>query len=340
MHSPVYKPNKMKKVQKMMTDELLFRYFSNEASEEEVARIECWLEENPSHQKDFDAAHFLFNATVLRADEMAVLRDSGKERKVRRITVLRRKILRYAAVAAAVIVAGVAGVLGERELSYRKMTAQTNILEVPAGQRMSVTLNDGTRICLNGNSRIEYPAVFGRGERRVKLSGEAFLDVTHDEDHPFVVETYVSEVEVLGTKFSVYASEEINRFAATLQEGCVRVTTTGGGRCSEQVVLSPDEKVRLENNHLTVSDIDAEESMSWTDGYINLRGVTFPELMERFEYTYGVNIVVDRDEMPQIGWRSGKIRVSEGVDFALRLLQKACDFTYTVDSEANTITIR
>ena len=330
----------MKKETKMMTDELLFRYFSNEASAEDVALIERWLEENPSHQKDFDAAHFLFNATVLRGDEMAALRDSEKDRKVRRMTVIRRRVLRYAAGVAAVVVAGVAGVLVERELSYRDMIAQTNVIEVPSGQRMTITLNDGTRVCLNGNSRIEYPALFGRGERRVKLSGEAYLDVTHDERHPFVVETYMSEVEVLGTKFSVYADESDGRFATTLQEGCVRVTTTGDDRYSEQVVLSPNEKVRFENNHLVVSDVDAEESMSWTDGYINLRGVSFAELMERFEYTYGVNIVIDRDEMPQIGYRSGKIRVSEGVDFALGILQKACDFTYTTDYESNTITIR
>ena len=67
------------------------------------------------------------------------------------------------------------------------MTAQTNVLEVPAGQRMSVTLSDGTQVQLNGNSRIEYPVIFSRKQRNVKLSGEAFFEVKHDERHPFIV---------------------------------------------------------------------------------------------------------------------------------------------------------
>ncbi len=324
----------------LMTDELLFKYFNDEASPEEISLIETWLMEDPARQKEFDAAHFLFNATVLRSEELSAMRDSEKERKSARIVAIRRRILRYAAAAAAVVIAGVAGMLGEKEIAQRKMMANLNAVEVPAGQRMSLTLSDGTSICLNGNSRIEYPAVFGRGERRVRLSGEAFLEVTHDEKHPFIIETFSSEVEVLGTRFGVYADEEDGHFSTTLLEGRVRVTTKGGGDCFEQVVLTPDEMVRLENGHLVVSRVNAEDALSWTDGYINILGESFSSLMERFEYTYGVHIVIDRDTMPQIGYKSGKIRVSEGVDFALRLLQRACDFTYSTDYETNTITIR
>lgn len=51
-----------------MTDELLFKYFSNEASAEEVAQIEQWLEEDPARQSEFDSAHYLFNAMILHSD--------------------------------------------------------------------------------------------------------------------------------------------------------------------------------------------------------------------------------------------------------------------------------
>lgn len=54
-----------------MTDELLFRYFSNEASTEEVAQIEQWLEEDPARQSEFDSAHYLFNAMILHSDELS-----------------------------------------------------------------------------------------------------------------------------------------------------------------------------------------------------------------------------------------------------------------------------
>lgn len=321
-----------------MTDELLFRYFSNEASAEEVAQIEQWLEEDPARQSEFDSAHYLFNAMILHSDELSKMTTPGALEKTSRKSKVRRLVYRYAAAAAAVVIAGLSGVFVEREINYNKMTAQTNVLEVPAGQRMSVTLSDGTQVQLNGNSRIEYPVIFSRKQRNVKLSGEAFFEVKHDERHPFVVETFASKVEVLGTRFNVYADEASEYFSTALVDGKVKVTTND--ETAEQVVLAPDEMVRFVNNHLVVTKVDAENLISWTEGYVNLADTDFASLMHRFENVYGVKIVIERETMPEIGYKSGKIRVSEGVNFALKLLQHECKFTYTENYETNTITIR
>ena len=321
-----------------MTDELLFKYFSNEASAEEVAQIEQWLDEDPARQSEFDSAHYLFNAMILHSDELSKMTTPGALEKTSRKSKVRRLVYRYAAAAAAVVIAGLSGVFVEREINYNKMTAQTNVLEVPAGQRMSVTLSDGTQVQLNGNSRIEYPVIFSRKQRNVKLSGEAFFEVTHDEKHPFIVETFASKVEVLGTRFNVYADEASEQFSTALVDGKVKVTTND--ETAEQVVLAPDEMVKFVNNHLVVTKVDAENLISWTEGYINLADTDFESLMRRFENVYGVKIVIERETMPEIGYKSGKIRVSEGVNFALKLLQKECEFTYTEDYETNTITIR
>ena len=321
-----------------MTDELLFKYFSNEASAEEVAQIEQWLEEDPARQSEFDSAHYLFNAMILHSDELSKMTTPGALEKTSRKSKVRRLVYRYAAAAAAVVIAGLSGVFVEREINYNKMTAQTNVLEVPAGQRMSVTLSDGTQVQLNGNSRIEYPVIFSRKQRNVKLSGEAFFEVKHDERHPFIVETFASKVEVLGTRFNVYADEASESFSTALVDGKVKVTTND--ETAEQVVLAPDEMVKFVNNHLVVTKVDAENLISWTEGYVNLADTDFASLMHRFENVYGVKIVIERETMPEIGYKSGKIRVSEGVNFALKLLQHECKFTYTENYETNTITIR
>lgn len=321
-----------------MTDELLFKYFSNEASAEEVAQIEQWLEEDPARQSEFDSAHYLFNAMILHSDELSKMTTPGALEKTSRKSKVRRLVYRYAAAAAAVVIAGLSGVFVEREINYNKMTAQTNVLEVPAGQRMSITLSDGTQVQLNGNSRIEYPVIFSRKQRNVKLSGEAFFEVKQDERHPFIVETFASKVEVLGTRFNVYADEASEYFSTALVDGKVKVTTND--ETAEQVVLAPDEMVRFVNNHLVVTKVDAENLISWTEGYVNLADTDFASLMHRFENVYGVKIVIERETMPEIGYKSGKIRVSEGVNFALKLLQHECKFTYTENYETNTITIR
>lgn len=93
-------------------------------------------------------------------------------------------------------------------------------------------------------SRLEYPPVFAGKERRVKLSGEGLFNVVHDASHPFIVEAFASEIEVLGTTFNVFTDEEHSRFSTTLAEGKVRVTLMESG---DQLTLRPDEMAIFEN---------------------------------------------------------------------------------------------
>lgn len=319
-----------------MKDVILYRYFNNEATPEEVQQIEAWLKENPEHQHEFDAAHMLFNAMVLQ--QMHGRMPARRRSSVWTVRRFGRIALRVAAALLLMVGAGYGGGLIVRDSLYDTMAAKVNVLEVPAGQRMSITLEDGTLVWLNGGSRMEYPPLFARGERRVRLTGEALFDVRHDAAHPFVVETFASEIAVLGTRFNVYADAENNRFTTTLAEGKIRAKNLIGNH-QEQIVLNPNEMVQLINGHLIPSHVSDLDALCWTEGYINLRGVAFEELMERFENAFDVRIVIDRADIPRIGYSSGKIRISEGVDFALRLLQEACDFTYTKDPASNTITI-
>lgn len=327
----------------------MYRYFKNEVSPQEVKQIEDWIAEDPvSRQREFDAAHTLFNAMVLQEGgyyakkglpkETSAMRPAGKTAggAVRRIW---RTVFKTAAAVVLLAGAGYAGMFLKQEMMYRDFSSMTNVIEVPAGEMMSFTLQDGTEIFLNGGSRLEYPAVFSRDSRHVRLSGEAYLKAEHDPDRPFVVETFASEVEVLGTEFNVLADEDNGLFSTTLVSGKVKVTTLGGDEY-EQVILNPDEKVKMVGNHLVVSRVQASDDVSWTGGYISLRGVSFEELMQRFESMYGVKIKIARETVPEVGYLSGKIRVSEGIDFALHILQEACDFTYEKDPGTGTVIIR
>lgn len=305
-----------------MKDEQLYNYFNNAADVEDIRELEEWLKEDSSHQKDFDDAHTVYNAMAFQEHNYV------PEKSVRKKFVL-PKIWKAAGgiAAAAVLFAGV-GLAGKYagEKRYEDyLASQLNIVEVPAGQNMSITLNDGTRVFLNGGSKLEYPPLFTGDKRNVRLSGEAFLQVEHDENHPFIVSTFASEIEVLGTEFNVFADEANGHFSTTLLNGKVKVSTFDG-RDAEQVVLNPDEMVRKVDGHLVVSKVAADEIISWIDGYINIGGVGFEELMHRFEDAFDVRIILERKDIE--GYMGGKIKVSDGVDFALHLLMRSCDFTY------------
>lgn len=338
-----------------MTDELLYRYFRNEVSARETEQIEKWLAADPSHQKEFDAAHMLFNVMAVQEtgyeerkdvlssqlhDARDRARSSASAQKGWSRHVLLRTVSAAAAAVLAVIAAGYAGMRLGQGNAYEQMSAKSTVINVPAGDKMTISLQDGTEIQLNGGSTLEYPVLFAQSDRRVRLSGEAYLDVAKDPERPFIVETYASEIEVLGTRFNVLADEANRVFSTVLVSGKVKVTTVGSEADEyEQVILNPDEKAMIVDNHLVVSKVISGDEVSWKDGYINLRGVGFEELMARFERMYGTDILIARDDIPEVGYLSGKIKVSEGIDFALHLLQEGCDFTYVKDERTGSIII-
>lgn len=330
-----------------MDDILLCKYFNNQASAEEVEEIERWLKSDPSHREEFDAAHMMFNAMIMREISRTVgsadLRSAAPAAPAEQMPRPRRwrryanVALRVCAVLVLMAGVGAAGLHFGRRKAMTEVGRMVQSIEVPAGERVSVTLPDGTNVFLNGGSRIEYPPVFAERERRVKMSGEALFTVTHDASHPFIVETFASEIEVLGTTFNVFTDEIHSRFSTTLAEGKVRVSLLDG---SEQLTLRPDEMALFDNGRLIRRSVDADDALCWTNGYISIGGVSFEELMSRFERAFDVNIVISRPTMPSIGYVSGKIRIAEGVEFAMEILRRASDFEFEFDRSAKRVIIK
>lgn len=315
----------------------LCKYLENRADEAEMREVIEWLDADPAHRRELDELDRALWASALSG--RLTERPAAAERPAaKRPAGLWRRIGRHAMRLAAVLALGFAG--AELISAYRvgELSRRTTTLEVPVGRHLNMTLADGTTVWLNAGTKLEYPAVFAGKERRVKVSGEAMFDVAHDARHPFVVETFACDVEVLGTKFDVVADEAESRFSASLLRGSVKVTSRLDP--SEQYVLRPDESVHLVGGHLSRRILEDKEDFLWTDGIISIKGHDFGQLMERFERSFGVKIVVERERMPQIDYNHGKIRISDGVDSALRLLHMASDFTYVKDSENDVITIR
>ena len=203
---------------------------------------------------------------------------------------------------------------------------------------MSVTLSDGTTVWLNSGAKLEYPSIFSRKTRRVKISGEAMFEVEHDASRPFIVETFACDAEVLGTKFTILADARTADFSAALLEGRLKISNRLVG--GESFILSPNDQIDLVDGHLKLNRITDPDDFRWVDGLMNLNTLSFGEVIRKFENYYGVRITIDNPEdMPELKYH-GKIRVSDGVDHALKLLQITNNFSYTRDDETNTIHIK
>lgn len=313
-----------------MEKETLYRYVACRASAEEEKTVLAWLEADPAHESELDEVQRQYDLVTLSAPVINELYT--KDRTFRLGRVLRR----WSAAAAAVVLLAFGGYNFHAAQDFLRRSSQLLTVEVPYGQRVSLTLQDGTVVWLNAGTTLRYPALFAGRERRVSVDGEARFEVAHDARHPFVVETYACDVEVLGTKFNVVAEERSGLFATALFEG--RVAVTSRLVPGERLMLGPNETVTLEGKHLCPGVIGNDEEYMWTDGIIGLTGQSFPDLMRRFEKTFGVTIRIEREPSIRIG--QGKIRQSVGIDNALEVLQRFGDFEYEKDEHSNTITIR
>ncbi|WP_418164312.1 DUF4974 domain-containing protein, partial [Alistipes putredinis] len=88
-----------------------------------------------------------------------------------------------------------------------------------------------------------------------------------------------------------------------------------------------------------IEPITDPEILCWTEGLINISGLPFDELMEKFERAFDVKIDITLTTLPNIKNVSGKIRVNDGIDKALHILQYTADFSYRKDSDTNVVTI-
>lgn len=315
-----------------MKDELLYRYIYGRTTEQENCDVLDWLDADPvKHTAELERIHYVCTA----ADHYAV-RPEAKTHA--RTGGLLRRVFRYSAAAAA----AVALLLGVWQLGTQHtldtISNRVAVMEVPAGQYIKMTLEDGTNVWLNAGSRLEYPPVFEKKLRQVKIAGEALFEVTHDAERPFVVETYASKIEVLGTRFNVFADRERNQFSTTLVEGRVKVSSLLNA--SECFIMEPHDVVKLVGGHLCKSRTTDFNDLCWTEGLINIKQMPFDELMSRFEKAYDVKIVYRCLTMPQINVMSGEIRISDGIDNALHVLQQVSDFTFVRDEKSNVIEIR
>ena len=315
-----------------MQKETLYKYFEGIASPEEEAAVYRWLDASSENEEELLKEREFFDAMILAgsADEKA--EGEKLALNVNKGPFIRpwmREVLKVAAVVAVTVACGLYFYVSEK----KELLAAMNTITVPAGQRVNLTLSDGTTVWLNARSEMVYPAVFSGAKREVKLDGEGYFEVKHDKESPFVVHTRKCDIEVLGTKFNVEAYSDSEEFSTSLMEGSVKVTDNFA--VSTSVLLKPDQEVHMKDGRLLVSFIDDYDHFRWRDGLVCFDNIAFNELMKRFEKCYGISIVVENKKLEEYSC-SGKFRISDGLDNALRILQRNAKYTFERNDD-NTI---
>src|SRR5690606_5078196 len=163
------------------------------------------------------------------------------------------------------------------------------------GVKYTTVLPDGTQVKLNSSSSIKYPEQFSEDLREVFLKGEAFFEVKHDQQRPFIVHSGDLKIQVLGTSFNVrdYGDETETRVA--LVTGKVRIDPQSD--TSSSLVLEPAQMAvfNRENRSLQKKPFDFKTEIGWKEGVLIFSNTTLAEAFDKIERWYGVEIKCDDD---------------------------------------------
>ena len=162
----------------------------------------------------------------------------------------------------------------EQLLSARRITTMHD-------KEYWLTLDDGTLVHLNYNTRLIYPEKFGRGDRNVILDGEAYFMVAKDKSRPFIVHTPNGDVKVYGTEFNVNTTGD--NTSVVLVKGSVSVTPTGG----KEQLMNPGQLCEFSVENLMLSTIDVEPYVAWNEGKFSFEEWPLERIMQVISRWYG-----------------------------------------------------
>lgn len=321
---------------------LITKYFEGEITAEERKLLFSRIRTDAKVRKDFSSVQNLYalsswlpkeNDELDAVDKLAGFKQAHCRKKRNPVPFMRHVAGYAAAICLTILSTWIA--LDNRQSPEEHIAYEE--FSIPSGQRAMVKLHDGTTVWLNARSTLRYPNRFTSGERKVELDGEAFFEVEHDEQKPFVVSTEKLDIKVLGTKFNVFAYKGRNEFNTVLLEGSVKIYEREDE--SKALFMNPNECAELKDNKLVKRPMGNTDFLLWKEGIYAFDDVPFEEIIKKLELYYDIGITVSNSKLMKYKF-SGKFRQRDGVESALRTLRKVYYFTYMKDEENNSIIIR
>ncbi len=317
-------------------DERILKYFGEELSSADRLALLRQIEGDDELRKQFieyknmNSLLSLSDAVNSDADQRS-LKTFRSRLKTKKLQMLAVRIVGYAAIIALLV----GGTWWNAEHFFSKQMSATalNTLYVPAGQRIKLTLQDGTGVWLNSRTTITYPVVFNKNERRVSVEGEAFFEVTKNPHKPFIVTSQGVDMKVLGTKFNVDSYSNENELKTSLIEGSLQIMSPDK---QKSVILKPNEQVTIKGSLMNVSAIAHIDQFLWIKGIYSFTNEPLGNILKKLELYYDAKIIV---EDPSISsWvYTGKFRQSDGLNEILRMIQRIHKFKIQKDEETNEI---
>ncbi len=244
-------------------DDMIISFLRGTISDEEKDKLAEWIASGPENKTYFKEVYQVWNAADLlvkdetKIDQVLQRLKSKHQNHLAAIEVIVPKIKRlqyflrkYAAVVLlSVILGAVLYALIEKAFLPKVPQIAYNEITAPLGSKSNIHLPDGTEVTLNAGSKLTYGMDYGNKTREVTFIGEGYFKVAKQKNKPFIVHTFKTSIQALGTEFNVKAYPDENIIETILVKGSVLVNeidpSKNSGVKNEGIRLKPGEKIRI-----------------------------------------------------------------------------------------------
>ncbi|MEQ8470196.1 MAG: FecR domain-containing protein [Marinoscillum sp.] len=269
------------------------RFFAGESTAEETAKINHWIAESKENREEANHLKLIWSdigslrSEVPKVDVKAAF-EKVKLKRVAQMPVTKPAFQTLWKVAAVLVLAA-------SLLFIVLRSGEPESMQIIAHQISEVKLSDGSQITLNAGGELVYPESFTSTERRVRLLGEAFFDISRNPEKPFVIETDAVTITVLGTSFNVLLTDELVEVAVVT--GQVEVKSTYGTE-----ILTAGERITVDLIQQTAQAGKTSSSGAvqfWKSKKLMFDSSDMQQVIADLEKVYEVDIEVSTEEILQ-----------------------------------------
>jgi len=214
--------------------------------------------------------------------------------------------------------------------------SKMNEVVIPFGNKSQLVLPDGTKVWLNAGSRMAFPNKFSGKKREVFLEGEAYFEVTHNAEVPFLVNTSDISIKVLGTKFNVSAYKSDKVAETVLLEGKVTVKDLSSiGFMSKETLLAPNQKASFNKDNKSIlvnTEADADFAIAWTEGWFKFSQQNLNTVLNKLQRYYNVQFEYDQN-FSTADMITGKLDLKESIEQTMVALEDVANIQYRIDGD-------
>lgn len=311
-------------------------FFQHKYSTNDLRELFPWLNSNKGIQEledELDDSWDNFSAPQnLKIDSTKIFREIEKEirqqpskRPMQRL----QRLLPYASVLLLLAALRIVFTADNKHANNPAELYSLNTTVITeAGQRSKVILPDSSVVWLNSGTTLSYHEDAQKNERKVQLTGEAFFQVHHNENKPFLVQNQQLIVQVLGTQFNVEAYPETGKINVALQSGSVQLKQKENE--SFQYQLNPGEIAAFDvaQNEMQITEADVDRISAWKHGTLIFHNDPMKLVIEKLERWYDINVEV-QDDAVYHSMFTGTI-TNEGYEQIFRLIEFTCPVKCTI----------